>query len=246
MRILTLRAARTLAALLLLAAASTAVFGGTPRYYPRGGTYAARPAPELHLRMGLYSPSGDGGEFWQLEEPAFTGSVDDFEDLIFGADFLLPLHAYYGVMFTAAWFDSSQTRIDRRFVDENGNDIPFVSDLEMVPLTAAFVAYLTPPGATVRPYAGAGAGLYWWEYAEGGEFVVDGSEIVTTYYLDDGVEFGYFALLGLSFQLAPAWSLIVEGRWTEVELDVGGDFNPYGGDFDVGGWEATAGFSWSF
>lgn len=247
MRTFSPRAVQTLVPLLgLLAAASAATLAGTPRHYPRGGALASPPAPEFRLRLGLYSPSGDGGEFWKLEESAFTGSVDDFEDLIFGLDFLLPLQRYYGVLFTAAWFDASQTRIDRRFVDEDGNDIRFVSDLELVPITAAFVAELAPPGATVRPYVGVGAGLYWWEYGEGGDFVVDGSEIVRTFYLDDGVEFGYFGILGVSFQLAPAWALLVEGRWTEVELGVGGDFTPFGGDLDVGGWEATAGFSWSF
>ena len=116
----------------------------------------------------------------------------------------------------------------------------------MTPVTAAYVVYFTPPGSRVRPYVGAGAGLYWWEYAEGGDFVVDGEEIVTTYYLDDGVDLGYFGVAGLSIALAPMWSLVLEGRWTEVALDVGGDFEPYGGELDVSGWEATAGFSWAF
>ncbi len=240
------RVAHLLAALLLCLAVSTAALAGSPRYYPRGGSYAAKPGPEFRLRLGLYSPSGDGGEFWKTEQSAFTGSVDDFEDLIFGVDFLLPLHPYYGVLFTTSWFDSGQTRIDRRYVDQDGNDISFRSDLQLIPLTAAFVVYLTPPTAAVRPYAGGGGGLYWWEYSEGGDFVVDGTDIVTTYYLDNGVEFGFFVLLGLDIRLAPGWSLIFEGRWTALELDVGGDFTPYGGDFDVGGWEATAGFAWKF
>nr|MCU0254601.1 hypothetical protein [Acidobacteriota bacterium] len=62
----------------------------------------------------------------------------------------------------------------------------------------------------------------------------------------DGWDFGYFGAAGLSFAVAPGWAIVLEGRWTEVSLDVSGDFEPYGGDLDVSGWEATAGFSWSF
>ena len=236
---------------LLLVAAAPSALAGEPKHYPsRQVQDPARavvaPRPEFRVRLGVYQPTGDGGSFWQLEENAFTGSVDDLEDLLAAVDFVLPMNAWSGVMFSLGYFDASQRRVDRRYVDEFGNDVAFQSDLEMTPVTAAYVVYFTPPGTRVRPYVGAGAGLYWWEYAEGGDFVADGEEIVTTYYLDDGVDLGYFGAAGLSIALAPTWSLVLEGRWTEVALDVGGDFEPYGGELDVSGWEATAGFSWAF
>ena len=236
---------------LLFAAAAPAGLAGEPKHYPSRQVQVPAPAvvaprPEFRVRLGVYQPTGDGGSFWQLEENAFTGSVDDLEDLLAAVDFVLPMNAWSGVMFSLGYFDASQRRVDRRYVDEFGNDVAFQSDLEMTPVTAAYVVYFTPPGTRVRPYVGAGAGLYWWEYAEGGDFVADGEEIVTTYYLDDGVDLGYFGAAGLSIALAPMWSLVLEGRWTEVALDVGGDFEPYGGELDVSGWEATAGFSWAF
>lgn len=246
------RPALLAAALALVpAVAAPAARAGDPRHYPSRQTAGPAPAlvaprPEFRVRLGVYQPTGNGGSFWQLEEDAFTGSVEDLEDLLAAVDFVLPMNPWSGVMFTLGYFDASQRRVDRRYVDESGNDIPFRSDLEMTPLTAAYVVYLTPPGSRVRPYLAAGGGLYWWEYAEGGDFVVDGEEIVTTYYLDDGVDLGYFGAAGLSIALSPAWALVIEGRWTEVALDVGGDFEPYGGELDIGGWEATAGFSWSF
>jgi len=236
---------------LLLVAAAPSALAGEPKHYPSRQVQDPAPAvvaprPEFRVRLGVYQPTGDGGSFWQLEENAFTGSVDDLEDLLAAVDFVLPMNAWSGVMFSLGYFDASQRRVDRRYVDEFGNDVAFQSDLEMTPVTAAYVVYFTPPGTRVRPYVGAGAGLYWWEYAEGGDFVADGEEIVTTYYLDDGVDLGYFGVAGLSIALAPMWSLVLEGRWTEVALDVGGDFEPYGGELDVSGWEATAGFSWAF
>ena len=238
---------------LLAAASAPAALAGEPKHYPsrQGQDAAVTPAvvvprPEFRVRLGVYQPTGDGGTFWQLEQDAFTGSVEDLEDLLVAMDFVLPLNRWAGVMFTLGYFDASERRVDRRYVDESGNDIPFQSDLEMTPVTAAFVAYFTPPGSRVRPYVAAGGGLYWWEYAEGGDFVADGEEIVTTYYLDDGVDFGYFGAAGLSIAVSPLWAIVLEGRWTQVSLDVGGDFEPYGGDLDVSGWEATAGFSWVF
>lgn len=245
----------TVALAFLAAAAGPAAQAGEPKHYPsRQGEQAppvaspptVTPRPEFRVRLGLYQPTGDGGDFWQLEQDAFTGSVEDLEDLLLAMDFVLPLTRWTGVMFTLGYFDASERRVDKRFVDEFGNDIAFQSDLEMTPMTVAFVGYLTPPGSRVRPYLAAGGGLYWWEYAEGGDFVVDGEEIITTYYIDDGADFGWFAAAGLSIAVAPAWAIVLEGRWTGVALDVGGDFAPYGGDLDVSGWEATAGFSWSF
>lgn len=250
-RRLTARAFAFALALLSPLAVPTAL-AGEPQHYPSRQAAAPEtpatvaPRPEFRFRLGVYQPTGDGGSFWQLEQNAFTGSVGDFEDLVVAADFVLPLNAWTGVMFTLGFFDSSQRRVDRRYVDEFGNDVPFRSDLEVLPLTAAFLVYLTPPGTRARPYLGVGGGLYWWEYAEGGDFVVDGEQIVTTYYVDDGIDLGYYGVAGLSIGLAPAWSLVVEGRWTELSLGVGGDFEPFGGQLDVSGWEATAGFSWKF
>lgn len=201
--------------------------------------------PSFRLRLGLFSPSGDS-EFWDDNEDIFTGEAGDLEDASFSADLYWPRNERVGVLFSVGAYQGSQSQAYRDYTDDLGRDVRHRTRLSLAPVTAAFVVNLAGKDAGVRPYVGAGAGFYWWEYRESGDFIdFDAEEIFQETYEADGVALGYFLVAGLEIPVRKNWSIFAEARWTKAEDDLNGPLEDFG-EIDLGGREVSAGVSWKF
>ena len=226
---------------------SPAVLAGTPRHYPRGAQGGPIFANEFRLRLGMFTPEGDSN-FWEETHDVFTGSVDDFEDTSFAADFLLRRSERLGVMFTLGFFEGDSRQHYRDYVDDMGGEIVHNSELQIMPATIALVGHLAGPEATLRPYVGAGVGFYWWDYREAGDFIdFEYEEVVPTSFESDGIAFGYFLLAGVDIPIQPNWSVFLEGRWSKVDDDLADDFEDSANtEIDLSGTEISGGVSFRF
>ena len=141
--------------MLLLAALPALAQQGSPRYYPdREGAF--------RIHLGAFQPQGDS-EYWDNKEEDFTGSVDDFENLSFGADYLLPLNNHLSIMFSGSLYGGETTNAYRDFEDNFGDRIRHDTSLAIASGTLGFVVHLTGPDVVIQPYLGAGGGSYFWE-----------------------------------------------------------------------------------
>lgn len=213
---------------------------------------ALAPAPaeaeaSVRFRLGQLTPEGDS-PYWEEKAIDFTRDVDDFEDLFVGGDFLWDTTPWLGVMVSLDHFSTDVDQEYRDFVDDQGFPIAHTTTLEITPVTLGLVVRLAPPRAPVRPYLGAGGGLYLWRLQEEGDFIdftTSPPEIFFGDFEDDGSPFGYYLLAGIEVPLGAYLSLVAEGRWDQADDELEGDFAGLG-DLDLSGRRVSAGISWTF
>src|SRR5687768_11469285 len=119
----------------------------------------------FRLRLGMFTPEGDS-DFFDETELDFTGSAEDFEDVVGGVDYIFNVQRHVGLMLSADYFEGQQDQSYRDFVDNRGNRITHTTTLEITPVTAGLVIKLAPEESPILPYVGGGGGIYAWRYRE--------------------------------------------------------------------------------
>ncbi|MDQ7007600.1 MAG: outer membrane beta-barrel protein [Acidobacteriota bacterium] len=233
--------------LALLAFSAPALAGG-PRHYGRGGrAQDFRMGARLHV--GVFTPDGES-EFFDDNALVFTGSADGFEDTSLAADLEWALGPTSTVVFSVGTFEGSQSQAYLDYVDEFGGDIRHRSNLRISPMTVGLHYYLGGRDRALRPYLGAGAGLYFWRYREVGDFIVFGptpadDELVFDAFESDGTTVGYYLAAGVDFRISEMTSLFVESRWHDASDELADDFDGLG-TLDLSGRDLSFGLAWRF
>jgi hypothetical protein len=195
--------------------------------------------------VGLIEPQGDS-TYWDDTFDVFTGSPSDFEDWVFGGDYLLPNSKQTGVLFGASYYQGRATQAYRDWVDVDGQDISHTTELSLGDFTAAYIFRLGRHN--IRPYLGGGAGLLWWDLREQGYFIDFADEtlpVVYASYQSDGTTWELFALAGLDVRIGYRSSIFFEGRYRWADDELNNDFAGFG-TIDLSGMQFVGGFSWSF
>ncbi len=195
--------------------------------------------------LGIFEPEGDS-QYWDESFDVFTGSASDFEDLVFGADYLWFTSRNAGLLFGVSGYDGRTTQSYLDWTDADGRDIGHATTLGLVDLTAAYIVRFGR--GSLRPYLGGGGGLLWWELREEGSFIDFGDpEIPVIYasYLADGNTWELFALAGVDIRLSHRWSFFFEGRYRWADDELNKDFAGFG-TIDLSGTQAAGGLSFNF
>jgi Outer membrane protein beta-barrel domain len=208
----------------------------------QGGRYYPERAGAFRVHMGAVQLEGES-EYWESKEQDFTGSIDDFEDFSFGASFLLPLHRHLSLDFSGSVFEGDSTNAYRDFEDNFGDSIRHDTTLGIASATLGLMVHFTGPDTVVQPYVGVGGGAYFWYLTEEGDFIDRDLDIFFAELESDGVAFGWYGLAGLEVPISPHFALFGEGRWTQADDELEGDFESFG-DLDLSNLEFAVGFSW--
>ena len=126
--------------------------------------------------LGLFEPNADS-QYWDETFDAFSGSPSDFNDFIFGVDYLWRTSRSGGLLFGTSFYEGKATQAYLDWVDGDGRDISHLTTLSLGDLTAAYMVQFGRH--TVRPYLGAGAGLLWWNLREEGSFMAKEPDLLT-------------------------------------------------------------------
>ncbi|MFV2072317.1 MAG: hypothetical protein ACC742_06660 [Thermoanaerobaculales bacterium] len=199
----------------------------------------------FRFRLGIFEPNGNS-QYWDDTFEVFTGSASDFEDLVWGADYLWRTSQHGGLLFGGSFFEGRTTQAYQDWVDADGRDIAHATRLSLNDLTAAYI--LRFGGNGIAPYVGAGGGIVWWRLREEGSFIDFGDPdlpVIFASFLADGTTWEAFALAGLDIPLGFRWSFFFEGRYRYSEDELNRDFSGFG-TIDLSGLEVTGGFSWNF
>jgi hypothetical protein len=200
---------------------------------------------QVRFRLGIYEPAGrsDG---WDGVFEGFTGSPSDLKDIVGGMDFLWRIGRSSGVLFGFSYYSGATTSGYEDWVASDGSEVRHTTRLRTSDLTAAWVYRFGTRG--VRPYAGLGGGILWWELTDEGYFIDFGDPNLPVFYAwygARGTTFEAFALLGLDIPLSPRWSFFAEGRYRYASDELGDDYSGFG-SLDLSGYEISGGFGVSF
>jgi opacity protein-like surface antigen len=201
----------------------------------------------FRLRLGQFEPQGES-RYWDDNFDVFTGGIEQFDDISFGGDFILALSGRHALMFSGDIYEGEDSQAYIDFVDELGSPIVHDTRLTIASATVAYVFSFTGRDASVVPYVGVGGGIYAWELEESGDFIdfgVNPPEIFTDTFRDSNTALGYFYLAGVEVPVGTRWSVLVEGRWQELDQELGDDFETLG-DIDLSGRHIYGGFAWRF
>ena len=125
----------------------------------------------------------------------FTGTV--------GYDYFLGDYVNLGGSVSFLYSDTDAIDVDFEF--EDGSPIFRTLRLQVVPLEANIRFLPTGRDAAVIPYVGGGAGIYFWEYEEFGDFVINRNtdpEIISGTSFSDGADPGWHVEGGVYIPIA--------------------------------------------
>ena len=126
---------------------------------------------------------------------------------------------------------------ERRALSPSGHNLTFETGL---------VWNLLDRHAPVSPYLGIGAGYYDWTITEDGEFIDFADlSIFSARFVDSGDTFGWFWVAGIEVAIGSTASVFAEGRWTDMEDDLTGDFEGLG-TLNLSGSTVAFGLGWTF
>ncbi len=223
-----------------------------------GSAMAAGQAADraFQFKFGGFLLHGDS-DFWVETEDVFTIDSGDFDGGMVGFTYLTTLSNHLEVGMNVDFYNETVFSAYRDFTDADGFRIFHDTSLSMVPLSVD-VRFL-PAGRygtrgsrgqvlVRRPvfYLGGGLGVNFFEYEEVGDFVdFDLEEVIFDRFLDTGAAFSAHALAGIELPVSPNLGLLIEGRYTWSEEDLGSDFSGLG-KLDLGGTSVSVGLSYSF
>jgi opacity protein-like surface antigen len=207
---------------------------------------------ETHLWFGGSTLNGRS-DFWDDNFKNFDASRGKLSGLTFGGDLIKHLDLHNALMLSGSFGLTSINEPARNVLDDSGNPLEHHLDVTTISLTAGYLLY--PAGTQHRliPYLGGGAGLYAGQLNGYRSSYMDNCDDdgnnCTTEYTDSNTStfstFGYFAVAGLEVQVTPNVTLLVDGRYTEAQANLGGDFKDHS-HLDLSGEQITAGVAIRF
>jgi opacity protein-like surface antigen len=181
---------------------------------------------ELRFWVGAFRPTASS-DYWHDNFANFTGSRNDFQDVIGGGDFIYHFDRMNAIMVSVSGYTGNNTEAYRFFADQDNNPIVHHTRLE---ITSGSFGYALFPAGThnaVIPYLGAGVGLYSWRLTENGDFIDPSNNIFGAHLSDSGTAFGYYFVAGLEVPVSRHVALLVDGRYTVAHDNLGGAFSGF-------------------
>jgi hypothetical protein len=224
----------------------------------------------FNFRLGGFFPTGSS-DFWNYQQTYYTFDHSDLNGLIGGVGYNGAINNYFEFDANADFYSSAARSADGYYVDDFGNSILHDSRLRVFPLTVGL--RVLPAGRFARRgaegshyvrrpvfYFGGGIGTSYWQYEEEGDFVfpdptpIDPNRVSIFYdrYVDTGLAFQLYAMIGMEFPVAPQWNITVEVRqsWSEANLGGGASSTALGpgnpNQLDLGGTSVFVGGSLRF
>jgi opacity protein-like surface antigen len=228
---------------------------------------------EVKLKFGIFYPSANS-DLWTTEFENMTFAKDSFVDAIVGFEYEYTINRNLSLVFEISSFSKNKAGDYKDWVGDyiegygyfaypkgviDGYAISHVFGVSITPLQVSFKFSPVGRRAFIRPYFGAGVGVYFWRCRLEGDtplfdeahewYDVDYGvyiyEIWESYVRDENnINFGWHVMAGLSFPLGVRMSIFGEFKYNKAqgELDKFEGFEP----FDLSGSQISFGFSYRF
>ena len=128
----------------------------------------------LSVYVGEFTPHAEDGRraddvlFAHLNDGRYSlgFGIDDFRNATIGAEWLGGVGNHVAVSVGAGFYRRRVETAYASFVNTNGRDIEQVLRLQIIPVTATIQLLPLGQSASVRPYIGAGVGVFVWRFIQ--------------------------------------------------------------------------------
>lgn len=202
----------------------------------------------ISVQVGGFFPKGEGsrvqGDVLQINHDYLLFDFGDFKGVQIGGDWSAAIGDYVEVGAGIGYYQATVPAVYADFINEDGSEISQDLTLRIMPLTA-LVRFL-PLGAkrAFQPYVGGGLGVYFWRYAETGEFLADDDSIFEDTFEQTGTSVGPMAVFGIRGRVSGSALIGMEGRYQWGSASLSQDF--LGDKLDLGGFSILATFGYRF
>lgn len=206
-------------------------------------------AGSLNVLGGYFRPAGDSDIFEQNElETTFDVRDLDTFGVTVGYDHFLGDYVNLGASVSFSRSDTTVSDVDFEF--EDGSPIFRDIRLDMVPLEANLKFLPVGREASIIPYVGGGVGIYFWEYEEFGDFIINRNtnpSVINGSAFSDGADFGFHVEGGVFIPVGRSFAVMGEAKYWKAEgdLDIEG-FDPSFEPIDLSGTMFSGGISFWF
>ena len=205
-------------------------------------------AEDVSFKMGGFIPDGKS-DIWEANKSETDFQVSDLAGAYVAVEADIFLGKYVNFACELGYYKKDTIAEDADYVFPDGSPIEHVIYLRQVPLEGSIKILPFGRNRKIILYVGGGIGLYFWDYQEYGDFVInrhDEPEIITGYFQSTGQNFGTHVMFGLMFPVGWHYSLNGEIKYAKVHGNLGRDFDPSFDPIDLSGLYITFGVSFWF
>lgn len=205
-------------------------------------------ANDLTFKIGGFIPNGNS-DIWEANESETDFKTTNLAGAYVGMEVDLFLGKYANFSCEVGYYKKDTLAEDADYIFPDGIPIEHVIYLRKIPLQASIKLFPLGRNKKIIPYAGAGIGLYFWDYQEYGDFVVNRytePEIISGFYESTGQDFGTHAMFGFMFPIGWKNTVNAEIKYVKLDGNLGKDFDPSFEPIDLSGLYITFGISFWF
>jgi len=227
----------------------------------------------LKMKFGIFFPNTKS-DLWEVEFENMTFSKEDFSEAVMGFEYEYEMNPFLSFVLEITAYTKNKSGDYRDWVGEHiagygdfayprgvidGYPITHTFGVSITPLQFSFKFNPLGRRAPIKPYFGAGVGIYFWRCKLEGQtplfdeehewydpdYGVYIYEIWESYIRDENnVNFGWHVMGGVMFPLGHKISLFGEFKYNHAKgkLDEFIGFEP----FDLSGYQISLGFSYRF
>lgn len=214
------------------------------------------PRASLALRMGYALPSA-GSDLFDFVTDELSLRRRDFGSYAYGADFVVRLNFRTSAVISADLSGMDKKSDYREWQDNSGLPIEQSTSFDRKTFTASLRYYLLPPGrrlsrfawipARFAPWASAGVGRSYYEFAQSGDFVdfTNGNRVFYDSFKSSAWGFTSQLSAGVDLSISPHVVVTTQAKYFRGKADLGLDYSGFA-PIDLSGLSMTSGLAIRF
>jgi len=206
--------------------------------------------------MGYALPSA-GGDLFAFVTDELSLRRRDFGSYAYGVDLAIPLNARLSAVFSADIGGMDKKSDYREWQDNSGQPIEQSTKFDRKSLTASLRYHLRPTGrqlskfawipSPVAPWASAGIGRTYYEFAQRGDFVdfTNGNRVFYDAFSSEAWGFTAQGSAGVDWSISPHFVVTTQAKYLRGQANLGLDFSGFK-PIDLSGLSMTSGLAIRF
>jgi opacity protein-like surface antigen len=205
------------------------------------GFTSALKAGSLNFKAGIYNPFTKS-DLWEINMENLAFDKQDAQDKLFGLEFEHFVGRNLSFTIEGVYYETEHYSFYRDYEYDDGSPIYQNLALSIGGLEAGVKFY--PVGRRMRfsPYIGGGAGVYYWQYEQWGDFIdfFDDTVAEDEYAEASAYTVAFNVKAGFVYRLSRGFGISFEGRYIGLKGNLSEFFEGFE-KFDMTGWGVTIG-----